>query len=234
MSHACRMHAACMPGKACASPGDAHAMVSRIGVFRFCMRRLLLWIEPQKRKNKLERGSHMKLSGIYCNLLNTAGAWFPARGDVTDTVCGTDLHALWLMDNNAELLSGRSMTAPTCTGLGRTKSTLGVGTSVVDHILRVCRGATGTLALPPGIRLDHTAQGAVLEVLASDHCPVMFFCGPRTRAATVRRSPRVTWRLELLHQQQVRDSYQIAVRARAHTALDLWRRSRATNKGLIG
>ena len=43
----------------------------------------------------------------------------------------------------------------------------------------------------------------------------------------MKRSSRVTWRLELLHQQQERDAYQLSVRARVHTALDL----RATEPG---
>ena len=113
------------------------------------------------------------------------------------------------------------MTAPTCMGHGRNKSTPGVGTSVVDHVLRVRRGATGGPTLPLCVTLDHETHGPALQLLASDHCPVIFFCGPRTRAATVKRSSWVTWRLELLHQQHERDAYKLAVRGRAHTALAL-------------
>ena len=125
------------------------------------------------------------------------------------------------MDNGAEFLSGRTMSAPTCIGHGRNWSTLGVGTSVADHVLRVRRGEAGPPTMPSCITLDHAAHGPALQPLASDHCPVIFFCGPRSRTATGKRTSRVTWRLKLLHQQQERDAYQLAVRARAHTALDL-------------
>ena len=137
------------------------------------------------------------------------------------------------MDAHTEFVSERSMTAPECIGHGRNRSTLGAGTSVVDHVLRVRRDATGTLTLPTCITQDHTTHAPAVQLLASDHCPGMFFCGPHTRTATVKRPSRVIWRLELLHQQQERDAYQLAVRARAHTALKSWLRSRATNNGAI-
>ena len=113
------------------------------------------------------------------------------------------------------------MSAPTCVGHGRNRSTLGVGTSVVDHILRVRRGEAGPPTMPSRITLDHATHGTALQPLAFDHCPVMFFCGPRSRTATGKHTSRVTWRLELLHQQQERDAYQLAVQARAHTAFNL-------------
>ena len=124
-------------------------------------------------------------------------------------------------DNNAEFVSGRSMTAPTCIGHGRNGSTLEVGTSVVDHVLRVRSDATRTLALPACTTLDHATHGPVLQLLASNHCPVLFCCGSRAPAATAKRSTRTTWRLEQLHQQQTREAYQLAVRAHAHSALAL-------------
>ena len=125
------------------------------------------------------------------------------------------------MDNGAEFLSGRMMSAPTCIGHGRNRLTLDVGTSVVDHVLRVRRGKAGPPTLPSCITVDDATHGPALKPLAPDYCPVIFFCGPRSRTATGERTSRVTWRVELLHQQQERDAYQLAVRARAHTALDL-------------
>ena len=92
---------------------------------------------------------------------------------------------------------------------------------MVDHVLRVRRGKAGPPTLPPCNTLDHATHGPALQPLATDHCPVIFFCGLHTRSAAGKRTSRVTWRLELLHQQQERDAYQLAVRARAHTALDL-------------
>ena len=97
------------------------------------------------------------------------------------------------MDNGAEFLSGRTMSAPTCIGHGRNRSTL--GTSVVDHVLRVRRGEAGPPTMPSCIALDHATHGPALQPLASDHCPVIFFCGPRSRTATGKRTSRVTWRL---------------------------------------
>ena len=56
------------------------------------------------------------------------------------------------MDSSTEFLSGRTMSAPTCIGHGRNRSTLGVphpvGTSVVDHALMVRRGDAGPPTLP--------------------------------------------------------------------------------------
>ena len=92
---------------------------------------------------------------------------------------------------------------------------------MVDHVLRVRRGKAGPPTLPPCNTLDHATHGPALQPLATDHCPVIFFCGLHTRSAAGKRTSRVTWRLELLHQQQERDAYQLAVRARAHTALGL-------------
>ena len=113
------------------------------------------------------------------------------------------------------------MSAPTCIGHGRNQSTLGAGTSEVDHVLRVRRGVAGPPTLPSCITLDHATHRPALQLLVSDHCPVIFFCGPRTHTAAVKRDSRGTWRLELLHQQQERDAYQLSVRARAHTPLVL-------------
>jgi hypothetical protein len=144
----------------------------------------------------------------------------PLQGETTVNAHGRAL-LQFCMDNGAEFLSGRTMSAPTCIGHGRNRLTLDVGTSVVDHVLRVRRGKTGPPTLPPCVTLDHATHGPALLPLASDHCPVIFFCGLRTRSAAGKRTSRVTWRLELLHQQQERDAYQLAVRARAHTALGL-------------
>ena len=150
----------------------------------------------------------------------------PLQGETTVNAHGRALLE-FCMDKSAEFLSGRTMSAQTCIGHGRNWSTLGVGLSVVDYVLRVRRGEAGPPTLPPCITLDHATHGPALQPLASDHCPVIFFCGPHPRTAAVKRTSRVTWRLELLHQQQERDAYQLAVRARAHTALDL----RATEPG---
>ena len=113
-------------------------------------------------------------------------------------------------DNNAEFVSGRSMPAPTCIGHGCNGSTLEVGTSVVDHVLRVRGDARRTLALPACTTLDHATHGPALQLLASDHCTVLFCYGSRAPAATAKRSTRTTWRLELLHQQQTRKAFQLA------------------------
>ena len=140
------------------------------------------------------------------------------------------------VDNNADFMSGRSVPAPTCIGHGRDVSTLGAGTSVVDHVLRVGRDSTRTLTLPTCITLDQAAHGLALQLLASDHCPVMCrsSCAPHTRTASVKRSPRVTWRLELLRQKQERDAYQLAVYQLVRILhLRSRLRIRATNKGLI-
>ena len=67
------------------------------------------------------------------------------------------------------------MTASTCIGHGRNRSTLRVGTSVVDHVLRVRGDATQTLALPACTALDQATHGPVLQLLASNLCPVLFF-----------------------------------------------------------
>ena len=111
------------------------------------------------------------------------------------------------------------MSAPTCIGHGRSRSTLEVGTSAVDHVLRVRGDATRTLALPACTTLDHATHGPALQLLASDHCLVLFLHGSRAPAATAKRSTRTTWRLELLHPQQTREAYQLAVRACAHSVL---------------
>ena len=80
---------------------------------------------------------------------------------------------------------------------------------------------TRTLALPACTTLDHATHGPALQLLASDHCPVLFFYGSRAPTATAKRSARTTWRLELLHQQQTREAYQLAVQARARSTLAL-------------
>ena len=144
----------------------------------------------------------------------------PLQGETTVNVHGRAL-LQFCMDNGAEIWSGRTMSAPTCIGHGRNRLTLGVGTSVVDHVLRVCRGKAGPPTLPSCITLDHVTHRPALQPLVPDHCPVIFFCGLCTRTADGKRTSRVTWRLELLHQQHERDAYQLAVRASAHTAPDL-------------
>ena len=111
------------------------------------------------------------------------------------------------------------MTAPTCIGHGRNRSTLEVGTSVVDHVLRVRGDVTRTLSLPACTTLDHATHGPALQLLASDHCPVLFFYGSRALTATAKRSARTTWRLKPLHQQQTGEAYQLAVRAPARSTI---------------
>ena len=85
------------------------------------------------------------------------------------------------------------MSAPTCIGHGRNRLTLGVGTSVVDHVLRVRRGEAGPPTLPSCITLDHATHGPGVQPLASDQCPVIFFCGRRSHTATGKRTSRVTF-----------------------------------------
>ena len=103
---------------------------------------------------------------------------------------------------------------------------------MVDHVLRVRGDVTRTLALPACTTLDHATHGPALQLLASDHCPVLFFYGSRAPTATAKRSARTTWRLELLHQQQPREAYQLAVRARARDLqLRSGLRTRVTNGG---
>ena len=117
----------------------------------------------------------------------------PLQGETT--VNAHDCALLqFCMDNGAEFLSGRTMSSPTCIGHGRNRSTLGVGTSVVDHVLRVRRGEAGPSTLPPCITLDHATHsyGPALQPLASDHIPVIFFCGPRSRTAAGKRTSQVT------------------------------------------
>ena len=98
------------------------------------------------------------------------------------------------LDNNAEFVSRRSMTAPACIYRGHNRSTIGVGTSVVDHSLRVRCDAMRTLTLPACMTWDFAARhGPALQLLASNHCPVLFFCSPHTRTAKVKCSSRVTW-----------------------------------------
>ena len=127
----------------------------------------------------------------------------PLHGEATVNANGRALLQL-RRDNNADFVSGRSMTAPTCIGHGRNGSTLQVGTSVVDRVLRVRGDVMRTLALPACTTLDHATHGPALQLLASDHCPVLFFYGSRAPTATAKRSARTTWRLELLHQQRKR------------------------------
>ena len=115
----------------------------------------------------------------------------PLQGETTVNAHGRALLQFW-MDNSADFLSGRTMSAPTCIGHGRNRSNLGVGTSVVDHVLRARPGEAGLPTLPPCITLDHATHGPALQPLASDHCPVIFFCGPRTRTAAVKRTSWVT------------------------------------------
>ena len=95
----------------------------------------------------------------------------------------------------------------------------GAGTSVVDRVLRIRGDATRTHALPACTTLDHATHVPNLQWLAPDHCPVLFFCGPRALAAKARRSTRITLRLDLLHRRQTREAYQLDERTRAHAAL---------------
>ena len=92
---------------------------------------------------------------------------------------------------------------------------------MVDHVLRVRGDVTRTLTLPACTTLDHATHGPALQLLASDHCPVLFFYRSRALTATAKGSARTTWRLEPLHQQQTREAYQLAVRARARSTIAL-------------
>ena len=120
-----------------------------------------------------------------------ASVYLPCAG------CSREQYTDALLDLQDDVVR-RSMTAPPCIGPGRNRSAQGEGASVVDHVLRVRGDATRTLALPACATLDHATHGPALQLLASDHCPVLFFCASRALAAKAKRSTRITWRLDLL------------------------------------
>ena len=89
------------------------------------------------------------------------------QGETNANAHGRALLQPLFMDNSAEFLSGRTMSAPTCIGHGRNLSTLDVGTPVVDHVLRARRGEAGPPTLPPCITLDPATHGPALQLPAS-------------------------------------------------------------------
>ena len=122
-------------------------------------------------------------------------------------------------DNNADFVSGPSMSSPTCTSHRRNRLNLGVGTSVVDHVHRVKGDATRTPALPACTDHGHATHGPALQLLASGHGAVVVFRGSRAPAAKATSSTRTTWRMGLLHQQQTHEAHQLAVRTHADAVL---------------
>ena len=86
----------------------------------------------------------------------------PLHGETTVNTNGRTL-LQFCRDNNANFVSGQSKTAPTFICHGRNGSTLEVGTSVMDQVLRVRGDATRTLARPDCTTLDHATHGPALQ-----------------------------------------------------------------------
>ena len=100
----------------------------------------------------------------------------PLQGETTVNSNGR-AQLQFFRDNNADFVSGPSMSSPTCTSHRRNRLNLGVGTSVVDHVHRVKGDATRTPALPACTDHGHATHGPALQLLASGHGAVVVFRG---------------------------------------------------------
>ena len=133
-----------------------------------------------------------------------------------------------------QLLSRPPTTGPMCQGDIRPRAAAGSSRNGTTQAVPATMG----IRLVGNLPLDHATYGPALQLLASDPCEVVFFCGPHTRTATVKHSSRGDcgtrgdWKCYISSRSAMRSSVPCALVCILQLRSRLW--SPATNRGLIG